>query len=297
MDMLVSGLPYLVNGVALGLNVSLVALVLALVWRTAGMIDFGLGASYLVSGYACVGLHTLAGLPLPVSMLIAVILGSACSVVLYRCLYRYFIRRGAPIFILVLVALSAFIAVESLASAAFTAQKHYLVDELLAGWEVLGTRINVAQLGKMLAALAALAVISAFCTRTRLGVSILAVADNAVLARGVGIDTDRTYTVVFAIAGMTAGIAAIPDVVEIGIDPYAGFNPVFLGLAALIVGGMQDFKGPVLGAVLLGVAFHLAVWVFSSQWQEVVAYGLVIAVLLVRPQGLFGGVAAFEGRA
>ena len=92
------------------------------------------------------------------------------------------------------------------------------------------------------------------------------------------------------------GIAAIPNVVESGVDPFIGFNPVFLALAAVIVGGLRDFKGPVFGALMLGLAFHLAVWAFSSRWQEIVAYGLVILVLILRPQGLFGGVVVFRGR-
>lgn len=295
-EFVLSVVPYGINGIALGFNISLVALALALIWRTAGMIDFGLGAVYLVSAYTVFILRDKLGLPLPLSMIGAVAISCLTSVAIYFGIYRYFIRRRAPLFILVLVSLSTFIAVENLFGAIFTAQKFYFIHTLLPGWEILGTRVNIAQLGKIVAALIALVMLAAFCTRTKIGTSILAVADNSRLAQGMGIDLDRTYAWVFGIGGLIVGIAAIPNVVESGVDPFIGFNPVFLALAAVIVGGLRDFKGPVFGALMLGLAFHLAVWAFSSRWQEIVAYGLVILVLILRPQGLFGGVVVFRGR-
>lgn len=295
-DFFASALPYCINGTALGLNVGLVALALALIWRVAGMIDFGLGAVYLVAAYSVLVLKNNAGLPLPLAIAGAIAAACLFGILVYFCIYRYFIRRKSPLFILVLVALSTFIAVENLMGSIFTAQKFYFIHEILPGWEILGTRLNVAQISKMVVALVALMLMAAFCTRTRVGNSIMAVADNPRLAQGMGIDLDRTYAWTFGVASLIVGVAAIPDVAEAGVDPYIGFNPVFLALAAIIIGGLQNFKNPVLGAILLGLAFHLSVWAFSSQWQEVVAYGLVILILLVKPGGLFGGVEVFRGR-
>jgi branched-subunit amino acid ABC-type transport system permease component len=295
-DLLQTVTPYCINGIALGLNVSLVALALALIWRTAGMIDFGLGAVYLVSAYSLLLLRNDVGLPLPIAIVLAVAMGGLTSLTLYFCLYRYFLRREAPLFILVLVALSIFIATENLLGAMFTAQKFYFIQTILPGWEMLGTRLNIAQISKMVVALLTLGAVALFCTRTRAGSSILAIADNRQVAQGVGINPDHAYMWTFGIAGLIVGAAAVPDVAESGVDPFIGFNPVFLALAAIIIGGLSSFRNPVLGAVMLGLAFHLAVWAFSSSWQEVVAYGLVILVLVIRPQGLFGGMQVFRGR-
>jgi len=236
------------------------------------------------------------GVPLPLAMLSAVAISGLAGVAIYFGIYRYFIRRKAPLFVLVLVSLSTFIAAENLFGTFFTAQKFYFIDTLLPGWEVFGTRLNIAQLGKMIVAAITLGLLATFCLRTRTGSSILAVADNPRLAQGMGIDIDRTYAWTYGVSGLIVGIAAIPDVAESGVDPFIGFNPVFLALAAIIVGGISDFKGPVLGALMLGFAFHVSVWAFPAQWQEAVSYGLVILVLILRPQGLFGGVVAFRGR-
>lgn len=295
-DFIVSAVPYCINGTALGLNVGLVALALSLIWRVAGMIDFGLGAVYLVSAYSVVTLRNEMGLPLVAAIAGAIVIACLFGIAVYFLVYRYFIRRKAPLFILVLVALSLFIAAENLMGSIFTAQKFYFIHEILPGWEVLGTRLNIAQISKMTVALFALGCLAAFCLKTRIGSSIMAVADNPRLAQGMGIDLDQTYAWTFGIAALIVAIAAIPEVAESGVDPFIGFNPVFLALAAIIVGGLQSFKNAVLGAIVLGLAFHLSVWAFSSQWQEVVAYGLVILILLVKPEGLFGGMQVFRGR-
>lgn len=295
-EFLLSAVPYSVNGIALGLNVGLVALALALIWRVVGMIDFGLGAVYLITAYSMVVLNNYVGLPLPIAVIGSISIAGLTGIAIYFGIYRYFIRQNAPLFILVLVAMSSFIAVENLLGSIFTAQKYYFIDELLPGWEVLGTRLNIAQISKMVVALVALAGIAHFCSRTRVGTSIMAVADNPRLAQGMGINLDKTYAWTFGLGSLIVGVAAIPDVAESGVDPFIAFNPIFLGLASVIIGGLQNFRNPVLGAIMLGMAFHLSVWAFSSQWQEVVAYGLVIAVLLLRPRGLFGGVEVFRGR-
>jgi branched-chain amino acid transport system permease protein len=290
-------LPFLVNGVSLGLGIALVGLAMALIWRTVGLIDFGLGAVYLVVGYALVVFTNRLGVALWLAIPAALAVGVAAALALYGLVYRAFIHRGAPLFVMVLVGISVFMATQNLISALASPQKFYVIQTMLPGFELLGTRINMAQLARMGISLLALAGVAAFCLRTAWGSTILAVADNKRLAQGVGIHLDHAYSWTYAIAGLVVGLAAIPDVAEAGADPFIAQNPVFLALAAIIIGGLGSFKSPVLGAVLLGLAFHLAVWVLPASWQDVVAYGFVLAVLVARPQGLFGGMAVQRERA
>ncbi|WKW51053.1 branched-chain amino acid ABC transporter permease [Rhodomicrobium lacus] len=292
-----SVLPFIVNGISLGLSISLVALAMALIWRTAGIVDFGLGAIYLFAAYATFVLTKIVGLPLPAAILGALAVGCATSVLLYVLIYRGFIKNHAPLFVMVLVGISVFTAAQNLISAFGSPEKRYVIDQILPGIELLGTRLNAAQIAKMAASLIALVGVALFCTRTGPGLTICAVADNKTLAQGVGIAPNRTYIWVYAIAGLLVAFAAIPDTLETGVDPFVAMNPVFLALAAIIIGGLNTFKSPILGAVLLGLAFHLAVWILPATWQEVVAYGFVLAVLLARPQGLFGGINPVRERA
>lgn len=287
--MSLSFLPYVVNGVAFGLSIALVALALALIWRAVGMIDFGLGAVYLVAAYTALLLKTQLGLPYWVAVPGALASGPIAACAIYRLIYRRLLRQQAALFVLVLTGLAVFIAAQHGFGATVTAQKFYLIDDIIPGWRVLGTRLNAVQVAKMLVSGLALVGVAWFCLRTNAGRCVLAVADNRNLAQGLGVDTDRAHAWTFSVAGLIVAAAAIPEATENGVDPYLATNPLFLGLAAIIIGGLGRFRNPVLGAVLLGLAFHLAVWAFSSRWQEVVAYSLVILALIVRPQGLFGG--------
>ncbi|MBR1121019.1 branched-chain amino acid ABC transporter permease [Bradyrhizobium lablabi] len=289
--------PYVVNGIALGLSVALIALALALIWRTVGMIDFGLGAVYLAAAYAAYFAKGVLGLPYPAAAVVGLLAGPVASVLIYLIIYRFFLQKGASLFVLVLVALSVFTAAQHGLGATVTAQKFYLIDDIVPGFSFLGTRLNIVQIAKMLVSLIALAGLAWFCLSTKAGQCVLAVADNPSLAQALGVDTNRARMWTFGVAGLIVAAAAVPEATESGVDPYLASNPIFLGLAAIIIGGLGRFRNPVLGGLLLGLAFHLAVWAFSSQWQEVVAYSLVLLALIVRPQGLFGGMSVARERA
>jgi branched-subunit amino acid ABC-type transport system permease component len=295
--MISSLLPYLANGLSLGLSISLVALAMALIWRTVGIIDFGLGAVYLTASYATLFLRKTLGLPLALSIIGALAAGVAAAILIYAAVYRGFIRRNAPLFVMVLVGISVFQVIQNLLGAILSAQKFYFIDTILPGVEILGTRLNFAQFAKMGVSVLALAGVAYFCLKTRPGTTILAVADNKRLAQAMGISIDRAYAWTFGLAGLIVSAAAIPDVAETGVYPFVAINPIFLALAAIIIGGLSNFRSPVLGAVLLGLAFHLAVWVLPASWQEVIAYGFVVIVLVARPQGLFGGLNLVRERA
>src|SRR5690349_11701705 len=106
-------LAYLINGLALGFNIGLLAFGLALIWRTAGMIDFGYGCVFLASGYAVYLFRVVLEWPLWLAALGAVAVGGIAGMTLYAALYRHFLRRKAPLFILVLLSLAIFTITEN----------------------------------------------------------------------------------------------------------------------------------------------------------------------------------------
>jgi branched-chain amino acid transport system permease protein len=289
-------LAYFINGLALGFNIGLLAFGLALIWRTAGMIDFSYGSVFLAASYATLFFCNTLQWPLWIAAPAAILVAGGTGMLLYAFFYRRFLRRQAPLFILVLLSLAIFIVTENGLAVIFGAQRFYFIDDLLPGWMIFGVRVNAAQITKIVLAVFVMAGLWWYFDRTRSGSTILAVADNRQLAEAVGINIDFAYLRVFGISGIIAGTAAIPTVAETGVDPFVGFLPVFLAFASIIVGGLRDLRGSLIGALVLGQAFHWAVWKLPASWQEVVAYGVVITVLMVPPGGLFGGMQKLPSR-
>lgn len=289
-------LAYFINGLALGFNIGLLAFGLALIWRTAGMIDFSYGSVFLAASYATLFFCNTLQWPLWIAAPAAILVAGGAGMLLYAFFYRRFLRRRAPLFILVLLSLAIFIVTENGLAVIFGAQRFYFIDDLLPGWMIFGVRVNAAQITKIVLAVFVMAGLWWYFDRTRSGSTILAVADNRQLAEAVGINIEFAYLRVFGISGIIAGTAAIPTVAETGVDPFVGFLPVFLAFASIIVGGLRDLRGSLIGALVLGQAFHWAVWKLPASWQEVVAYGVVITVLMVRPGGLFGGMQKLPSR-
>ena len=115
-----------------------------------------------------------------------------------------------------------------------------------------------------------------------------AVADDLELARVSGIDSDRIILWTFAISSALAGIAGILVAFDTDMTPTMGLNVLLMGVVAVIIGGSGSIPGVALGALFLGLAQHLGVWGISSQWQDAIAFIILLAFLLVRPEGVLG---------
>jgi branched-chain amino acid transport system permease protein len=126
-------------------------------------------------------------------------------------------------------------------------------------------------------------------TRTRLGRGMRAVAENPHAARVLGVDVDRVTATTFAISSALGAVAGVLLAFYVNSAQMTmGFNIELKGLAVIIVGGMGSLKGAMVGGLVLGLAEVFAVQYVGSSWRDVVAFGLLFGVLLLRPQGLFG---------
>ena len=92
----------------------------------------------------------------------------------------------------------------------------------------------------------------------------------------------------FAIGSALAGIAGILVALDVDMTPTMGMNALMMGVVVVIIGGVGSIPGIALGALLLGFAQHFGVWKISSQWQDTIAFVILILFLLFRPQGFLG---------
>ena len=125
-------------------------------------------------------------------------------------------------------------------------------------------------------------------SRTTLGFALRAVAENPLLAQVNGVNLDRMIALVWVLGGSLAAIAGVFYGLTNYISPTIGRDLVLPVFAATIVGGIGSVYGAVLGGFLVGLAANLALTILPSGYSPSVPFLIILAVLLIRPNGLFG---------
>ena len=140
----------------------------------------------------------------------------------------------------------------------------------------------------LVTAAVAMVLLQLLLTRTAIGKAIRATADNLAVAAIVGIDTDRVIGAVFALGSALAALAAALLALEANLHPTVGVLMGIKAFAAVVLGGIGSVPGALVGGFAIGIAENLGVWYLPTVWKDAVAYAVLAAVLVVRPQGLFG---------
>jgi branched-chain amino acid transport system permease protein len=155
-----------------------------------------------------------------------------------------------------------------------------------------GLRITVKDMVVVVSSLAVMAGLFLFVTRTRLGKAMRATAQNPTAARLMGIDVDRVIGATFMMGGALAGFAAVIYGLYINtIHFQMGYQNGLYAFTAAVLGGIGNIPGAVLGGVVIGLLRALSDQYVGAQWQQAVLFGILIAILVFRPQGLFGSTA------
>jgi branched-chain amino acid transport system permease protein len=279
--------PSILNGLTTGAVYALVALGLTLIYGVLHIINFAHGAALMMALYGVYFLKQHLGvdpyLALPVMVPAMFALGYA--------LQRVVINRashGKDENIL-LVTLGLSIVLENLALLAFksdtrTIETPYTLTTVALGPATLALPKLVAFGGALVASAALLWVVR----RTDLGRAIRAVAREKHGARLVGIDVDHVYAMSFGIGLACLGAAACFLLPAYYVNPQVGNGFVLVAFTIVVLGGMGSFAGALLGGLLIGVVESLGGLWFGESLGQIGIFLIFIAVLLFRPQGLFG---------
>jgi branched-chain amino acid transport system permease protein len=151
--------------------------------------------------------------------------------------------------------------------------------------QVVVSEIN---LGTIVAGLALMAVLYALVQRTRVGLAMRAVAQDTVAAQALGIPARRIYGLTWGLASALGGAAGVLLAPAVYLDPFMMLDPFLKGFAAAVLGGMDSMPGAVVGGYLLGVAESVFAGYISFKFKTTFAFGVIILVLMLRPEGLLG---------
>jgi branched-chain amino acid transport system permease protein len=198
-------------------------------------------------------------------------------------------RKGASPLILLLASLGMYIVLQNVISMIFGDDTKSIRSGLIKeGLNVFGARITPIQVLIICVSVILVVSVALLMTKTKMGKATRAVANDIELASVSGIDGDRVILWTFAIASALAGIAGILVALDVDMTPSMGMNALLMGVVAVIIGGVGSILGVALAALFLGIAQHLGAWYISSQWQEAIAFAILLIFLLFRPQGFLG---------
>jgi branched-chain amino acid transport system permease protein len=279
--------PSVLNGLTTGAVYALVALGLTLIYGVLHIINFAHGAALMVALYAVYLLKTKFGID-PYLALIIVVPG---MFVFGYALQRAVINRaghGKDENIL-LVTLGIAIVLENLALLVFKSDTRSIETAYTLSTVAIGPAIIA--LPKLVAfggALAASALLLLILTRTDLGRAIRAVAKEKHGAKLMGIDVDHVYAMCFGIGLACVGAAACFLLPAYYVNPQVGAGFVAVAFTIVVLGGMGSFVGALVGGFLIGVVESLSGLFLGESLGQIGIFAVFIAVLLFRPQGLFG---------
>jgi branched-chain amino acid transport system permease protein len=284
-------LDIIISGLISGSIYALLAIGFSLVFGVARIVNIAHTAFYMVAGY-CIyyGTHKLGFHPIW-GMLTAVILVALFGLISYK-LFIDPIREHEAAVLIATIALA--IAMQEIMLLIFTGD-YLSVPSLIGGYlKILGVKVFYQQMLTFGTALLILALLWALLMKTRLGLAIRSTAEDREVANLMGINESRVAMITM---GISVGIAALAGAVIVPLttlSPFMWLHPLIMMMAVVVLGGLGSIKGSFVGAYILGFAEALVVFLIpmGAFLKGSVALSIMILVLLIRPEGLFG--VAFE---
>jgi branched-chain amino acid transport system permease protein len=299
------------NGIVLGSLYALIALGYTMVYGILKLLNFAHGDVYMVGAFLGFGVLTALGGPLaPTIALVPLILlmflggmlgAGALGVVVERFAYRPL--RNAPRIAPLISALGVSFFLANSALLLTQGQRYNYAAYELGGnvntgqpgplfepaFNVLDRPVTVVQLLVVSTTIFLMVALTLVVSRTRLGKAMRATAFDREAANMMGIDTDRVIALTFFIASVLAGAAGVMFGLYIGETYYLmGFLAGLKAFTAAVVGGIGSIPGAMVGGLLIGVTESFAAGYVGGQWSDIVVFGILIAFMLLRPQGIFG---------
>ena len=281
----------LISAVKLGSIYALVAIGYSIVYSIMGMINFAHGELLMISTFS-LWLLLNAGVPFAVAVVLAVIITAVFGILIERIAYRSIRNAGESTQIITSLAVSIFL--EALCQAIFNSSSKALIipDVFSQTFKVLGVTVSVIDVVTLACTAALTVAVVLFIRHTRVGKAMRAVADNQEAANLMGINKDRIITTAFVIGSVLAAVAGI-----LYSGKYTSFSNdmgFMLGVKAFIaavLGGLGSLTGAVAGGyimALLEVFFSGYLPQGIGSYQTAFTFLVLILVLLIRPNGLFG---------
>lgn len=282
-----------INALSLGSVYALFALGFTLIFGVLGVINLSHGAVFMLGSYAALLLVEHLALPLWAAVLLAMVVGGLIGLLIDLIVLKPLRKRNAPHLIPMIATIGVTIMLTSMAQGVFgVATKRFPSGTIPEESITIGDlHITAVQIGIIVTAFILMMILLVVMRRTQLGRALRAIAESPKAAYLLGINVEGLFLFTsFAAAALGAAAGVLVGLSFNAISPFMGQPMLHKGIAVIILGGMGDIRGALIGGLFLGFAEVMTVAYISSDFRDAVAFGLLFLILLFRPSGMFGKV-------
>jgi len=281
-------LQQLVNGVMLGSVYALIAIGYTLIFGVLGILHLAHGEVFMVGAY----LGLLCALRLSQNIVVAILVAMAGTALLGLLIERVALRpvRGSHYLAPLATTIGAGIVLQETARWAFGPEQRGFPSAVgVRIWELGPVRISSVQVFILTTALVLMAALHLFLSRTEAGRCLRAAAEDPMVASIHGVNVGRVILQTLVVGSAMAGAAGVlVGLAYNSVDPFIGVQMGIKGLVVMIIGGLGNVSGAMVGGLLLGVLEVVGVSYLASSYRDAFAFGALVLILLVRPEGLLG---------
>lgn len=285
---LASGLQYLVSGLLTGGLYALIGVAIVIIYKATKVFNFAVGAQMTIGGMVCVSLMTALNLPIWAALPLAVAASGALGFLIDKAVMRPLLAQPIIALIMATLALDSILygltlmfwtgytvsfPPDSLPGRTLHLGPVFVPHELMYGFCVAGITFIVVAL---------------FFQKTTTGLRMRATAESHEVAMAVGIDITKMFSYAWVVAAIVGALAGIFLGNRTGLQATITASTAFKALPAIIFGGLDSVGGAIVGGLVVGVIEKLAAGYIDPKVAEISPYVILLLVLLVRPEGLFG---------
>ena len=276
------------NGLTLGVIYALGAVGLTLVYGILKLVNFAHGDFLTFGAYMAYMVNVTWGMPLFAGIFVAMAATAVLGLFLERAMWRPMRSRGAGFLQLLLMAIGLAFIIRSTIQWFWGTEIRTLDVNVVDSATFLGLRIGETELMVVLVGLVVLVVTGLVVRFSLLGKQMRALSDDLALAETAGIDTRRVILYTWIFSGALAGLAGVLSGALTNLRPELGFELLLPIFAAVILGGIGNPFGALVGGLVLGVVIEWSTLVIEPRWKVTVGFVALIIALVIRPQGIFG---------
>jgi len=278
----------LINGLMLGSSYALIAVGYSLIFGVMGLLHFAHGEVFMVGAFIALQMVLLGHLGLPIATLGAMTATAILGIIIAAIAFLPIKKQYAAAPLIATIGLG--IIMQNLAVKIFGGDQVSFPETIkIVNYKIGGVIINSLQILILCVTLVLMILLSIYIKHTRMGKAMRASAERPVTASLLGVDYQKVVLVTFAIASALAGVSGVLTGLVYGsMSPFMSGPATLKGLVVMLMGGLGNLMGAVVCGILLGILEIFCVAYLSASYRDSLTFVILILVLILRPEGLFG---------